>query len=102
MEALWKDATTETQEATFTYWPEFADNLAKTLADDHSIGVPADKMADCLEGAMSILDNQLPDHGLRGPEFMRFVGKDDALLAPTSSKPYMRLEIVDSVYYSRQ
>ena len=101
-ETLWNNATVETQEATFTVWPEYEDNLVSTLGDLYSIAVPADKMADCIEGAMSILDNQLPDHGLRGPTLLRFVGKDDALLSSTHSKPNMRLDIFDFPYYHQE
>ena len=93
------NATLETHKAIPTV-PPSSFNLIKTIpGDDHSLGISANKMADCTEGVAAMLDSLEGSTGLGAPIGLRFVGQEDALLSSSYSSPVMRMDLGDFVYY---
>ena len=89
----------ETHRALPTFSPSFVEEVEATLVDDNSVGIPANKMADCFEAFAAILESTEADNGLRGPIALRFVGKEDALLSSSYAGPIMRMDLADLFYY---
>ena len=97
------NATAETHEARALRITSVLEDAFATPFDEYSFGVPANKMADCLEEFMVRAKRTAPDNGLHGAAvWIRFVGKDDALLSASHSQPHLVIGIDDMVYYNQQ
>ena len=92
----------ETHYAIPTASPSFLEIVQTTLVDDYSVGIQASKMADCFEGILALADSADVISGLRLPVFVRFVGKEDALLSASHRETIMRLDFNDLLYYHRE
>ena len=58
-------------------------------------------MADCIEGAIELLESHHPDTGLRAPAFFRFGGQETGLLSVSNDQPRMRVTLDDFVCYNQ-
>ena len=96
------NATLETHDAMPLVSNSFGAILTTIPLNDNSVGIPANKMADCLLGVASMLDSTEGDNGLRTPIVLRFVGTEDALLSPSYHRPIMRMDLNDALLYHRE
>ena len=95
-----KNATVETHYALATAGASVIELIQTILGDDISVGIPANKMADCFEGILALLDRVID--GFSVPSSLRFVGKEDALLSGSYHVPIMRMDLSDLLYYHRE
>lgn len=96
------NATAETHRASVSWPIPDVMNIAVTLADDYEVSMPVDKMADCLEGAIAVIESQTPDNGLRGWLPIRLVGKETGLLSVSHDKPRLWVDMGDFLYYNQE
>lgn len=94
--------TLETHRAAINFPIEDAEVFRVILHDDYGVAIPVDKMADCLEGAISLLKSQAPDTGLRTWLNIRFVGQETGLLSAASDEPRLWVSGPDYVYYNQE
>ena len=95
------NVTGETHQASLVYTEELASATQNLLQDVYEVAVHVDKMADCVQGLINLLQTMKPDNGLRSAPMFRFVGKEEGLLSASSDKPVLWIELADRVYYNQ-
>jgi len=93
--------TLDTHQASLS-WPAADEDANVILSDAYYVFFPVDRMADCLEGLIALLESQAPDTGLRGSMYFFVNGQDTGLLSVSYGKPHIMLPIDDHVYYNQE
>jgi len=91
----------ETHQASVS-WPRADKEIRLRLRDSYEVAIPVDKIADCLGGALALMESQAPDTGLRGFAYFTLVGKETGLLSVSNDQPRMLMTLVDFVYYNQE
>lgn len=98
--ALLNNATIERHEASVL--PVSFGDAQQPLHDAYEVAVPVDKMADCLQGLLDLIESLSPEDGLRTGVSLRFVGEETGLLSASHDKPHIWVTIVDFIYYNQE
>ena len=94
--------TVEANEAMITLTAEAAENSRAILRDAYEVAVYVDRMADCLQGFISLLQAQASNSALRFSPLFHFVGKEEALLSASHDQPVLWVSFADVVYYNQK
>jgi len=71
------------------------------LRDGYEVSFPVENMAECIEGAIEVMESQLPDPGIRVHAFFRLVGQESGLLSVSNDQPRVWMSLDDFVYYNQ-
>ena len=97
-----ENITAEAHEAMVTLSAEAAENSRAILRDAYEVAIYVDRMADCIQGFISLLEAQGSNSSLRFAPLFYLVGKEDALLSASHDQPVVWVSFADVIYYNQK
>ena len=70
--------------------------------DDYEVGVPLEKLAECMDGFLTLAEGLSAETFLQQPLLIRFAGKESGLLSASHDRAYVWFQLVDFFYYNRE
>ena len=95
------DVIGDTHEVEIIATPELV-SFEPGALDDHEVGVPLDKVADCLDSFLDLAEDLSAERFLRNFIAVRFGPKETGLLSGANDGAVVWFEISDTVYYNRE
>ena len=98
---MFGDVIGDTHEVEIIATPELV-SFEPGALDDHEVGVPLDKVADCLDSFLDLAEDLSAERFLRNFIAVRFGQKETGLLSGANDGAVVWFEISDTVYYNRE
>ena len=70
--------------------------------DDYEVGVPLEKLAECMDGFLNLAEEVSAETFFRQSLFVRFAGRESGLLSASHDRAYVWFQFEDNVFYNTE